>query len=307
MALQTQDAATGAAVNALSRGGGIIPAGDWAAVYNEADASLTAINDAVTYNVPAGAQTIVIDVRGTAVLTVVPEGTVDGANWFSLQGFSINGALLASFSAFPAIGRISVIGLTAVRLRCSAFTSGSVAAVARFSIQAFHALSATNTVDTELITPIVSGDALSNPTAQPAIVYMHDFSGATWERYRFNESRALYASAARVAAPALVDQTTFGGKALIIGINATVMSGLGVSFILEGKDPTSLNYYTIDTVAAITTASYVRLIVDPRQPSAALTGGVQVKQHALPRTWRVRPVHGDATSVTYSVSADMVG
>lgn len=75
----------------------------------------------------------VFELAGTWVATIVFEGTVDGASWFSVQGFAV--ATDASVTGATANGqwRIPLSGLAQVRARASAYTSGTVFANASAS------------------------------------------------------------------------------------------------------------------------------------------------------------------------------
>lgn len=282
-----------------------MPVGDWSAEFAEVDSNLTALNDTVTYTPPAGAQTLAIYLRGPAVMSTTVEGTIDGTNWFTLswQLFSFQAAL--SIYGYPFQFRVPVVGLAQVRVRCSAYTSGSVAVSARFSPLPLPATPAGLGVDTEISAAAALSDALANPTAGLIGAVMMDFNGSTVERYRHNESRSLYASAARTAAPASTDQTTFGGIALIVSLVVSAASGTGgLTVIIEGKDAND-TYYTLlqgPLVTAVNTSTPLVLVVDPRIVAVANS----IAQRPLPRTWRVRVTHGDASSYTYAVGADLV-
>jgi len=107
-----------------------------------------------TNNFTAAAQEILIDLNGACnvavdlrsaacVLTVVFEGTIDGNNYVALPAFALTQALGATLLAEQYVP--SVIGATTVtgsylvgvmgfrrfRLRCSAFTSGSITCACR--------------------------------------------------------------------------------------------------------------------------------------------------------------------------------
>lgn len=281
-----------------------MPVGEWLAAQNEADASLTALNDAVTYTVPVGAAQITFDVRGTAVLTVQPEGTINGTNWFSLQGFTIVGGIAGAITTYPQTYRLNVQGLVQIRMRCSAFTSGSVLVTGRWSTLVTPMQ--TNVIDSELPAAAALTDALANPTTPLVGAVMMDFNGSSVERYRHNESRAIYASAARTAAPASTDQVTYGGIGLMVTLVVSAVSAGtgGLTVIIEGKDNAG-NYYPLLTgplVTAVNTSTPLLLLLDPRITAVANS----IAQRPLPRTWRIRVTHGDATSYTYAVSVDIV-
>lgn len=80
-----------------------------------------------------GCASFTLDMRGTAVLTVTVEGTVDGTNWTLIPVRALNLASVIYLAAvvYPAGGGIWTGvcgGFRRIRARCSAYTSGSVAA-----------------------------------------------------------------------------------------------------------------------------------------------------------------------------------
>jgi hypothetical protein len=66
-----------------------------------------------------------IDVRGTFTATLVPEGTIDNINYFTLTINPVAGT--AGVTSITAAGAwtVNTSGLSKVRLRCSAYTSGT--------------------------------------------------------------------------------------------------------------------------------------------------------------------------------------
>lgn len=80
-----------------------------------------------------GSASFALDLRGTAVLTVVVEGTVDDTNWTLIPVRPLNLAGVSYLAAvvYPAGGGVwvgSCSGFRRIRARVSAYTSGSVAA-----------------------------------------------------------------------------------------------------------------------------------------------------------------------------------
>lgn len=81
-----------------------------------------------------GCASFTLDMRGTAVLTVTVEGTVDGVNWTLIPVRALNLASVIYLAAvvYPAGGGVWTgvcAGFRRIRARCSAYTSGSVATV----------------------------------------------------------------------------------------------------------------------------------------------------------------------------------
>jgi hypothetical protein len=90
--------------------------------------TITALNGTISALVN-GASTIVWNVTGTWVATVIVEGTTDGTNWFSVL-FSTSGTNESVFIQITSPNTLVVNcgGFQSVRLRASAFTSGTIAA-----------------------------------------------------------------------------------------------------------------------------------------------------------------------------------
>jgi hypothetical protein len=116
--------------------------------------------------------------------------------------------------------------------------------------------------------------------------------------------------AARTATTSSADQTNYNAKGVLVYLNVTAASGTGgLQVQVQGKDPVSGNYYNLTsapTAVIATTGSTPKVYA--MGPSYFSTGGAvtQNTTQALPRTWRVQVVAGDASSYTYSVSASVI-
>jgi hypothetical protein len=69
-----------------------------------------------------------VQMAGTLSGTVKIEGTIDGANWVALAFINAaTGALVAGATGFTANGiyRTEAVGLLKVRVKCTAYTSGT--------------------------------------------------------------------------------------------------------------------------------------------------------------------------------------
>lgn len=90
-----------------------------------ASGALAALNNAVTVN-SEGAGIIHFEIdTGTLVGTVVTEATLDDTNFFSVNVIQNDGTISSSFTAFGIRGVFVTGGYSQVRLRVSAFTSGT--------------------------------------------------------------------------------------------------------------------------------------------------------------------------------------
>lgn len=131
--------------------------------------------------------------------------------------------------------------------------------------------------------------------------------------------RTIYASLARTASPTPVEvqefwraetlatvqplaDDSFDGVRLIIDVTAITLTP-SVVFNVEGFDDLSGKWYLLLASAAITAVGTTVLTIGPGMPVTVNVGANAV----LPRRWRVRPVHGDADSITYSVGAQLWG
>lgn len=117
-----------------------------------------------------------------------------------------------------------------------------------------------------------------------------------------NYAYRLAPSAAITADGQTNDQLNAKGRGVVILANITALAGTSptITFIVEGKDPVSGNYYTILTSAALAVTGLTALTVYPGATAAA---NVTVSL-PLARTFRVRwTVGGTTPSVTVSLGA----
>ncbi len=88
---------------------------------------LKAVDDAVVLDWPGGCNGGVgVQLDGTFVGTVVVEGTINGTTWVALKPSPIDTDVAAASFTAKAIVKAQVVGLTKVRVRCSAYTSGTI-------------------------------------------------------------------------------------------------------------------------------------------------------------------------------------
>lgn len=119
-----------------------------------------------------------------------------------------------------------------------------------------------------------------------------------------NFTKTIYESAARTADPEVKDQVNTTGRGLHLVIDVTVVPGAAPSvvFTIQGKDPVSGKVWTILASAAIVAVGTTVLKVYPGLTAAANL----VASDVLPPTWNVKAVHGNANSVTYTVTAQVI-
>lgn len=94
--------------------------------YTESSGSgtIAALNGAVTLNVPASTTAILV-ISGTWVATLTFEGSIDGTTYFSIPALTIAGSTTATTTTANGNFGIAVGGYFSVRVRASAYTSGT--------------------------------------------------------------------------------------------------------------------------------------------------------------------------------------
>ena len=109
-----------------------------------------------------------------------------------------------------------------------------------------------------------------------------------------------YASAARTATPTVKDLNTSKDVGIQYVIDVTAVTATpSVVPTISGVDPVSGSLYTLLTGSAITATGTTVLQVHPEMAAVAnLVGNAM-----LPQITRLTMAHGDADSITYTVSA----
>lgn len=129
-----------------------------------------------------------------------------------------------------------------------------------------------------------------------------DLTGVNAEALPY--SVTVFESAARTDSPIATTDAGFGvpkgANALVVYISVTAVTATpSVVFNIEGYDKASGTWYTILASAAVATVTTSRLRVVPGGAVAANVSADDI----LPETIRIRPVHADTDSITYSVGA----
>ena len=113
----------------------------------------------------------------------------------------------------------------------------------------------------------------------------------------------VFPSTARTASPTAVEVENYiGASHLIVVIDVTAVSATpSVTFSIKGIDPISQKTWDILDSAAISATGTTILEVDDN-----LTGAPNsIAQDIVPPLVEISAVHGDADSITYSVSAHL--
>ena len=92
------------------------------------------------------------------------------------------------------------------------------------------------------------------------------------------------------------------GRGLKLFVNMSAAGTGSVTITIQGKDPTSGNYYTILASAAIVANGFTIYTVYPGAPATANVSANDI----LPRTWRVLATANNANPTTYTVSASVI-
>ena len=131
------------------------------------------------------------------------------------------------------------------------------------------------------------------------------YNGVSWDRQRGVNSVTVLASAARTTTLQSSDITHYNAPGFLLFVNVSAVADTpSITPTIQIKDSISGQYKTVWTAAAAITATgqYVYLFV----PGGAAGSYTEAVNLCVGRTWRVGVTHGDADSITYSISADML-
>lgn len=118
-----------------------------------------------------------------------------------------------------------------------------------------------------------------------------------------NDNTVILESSARTATTVSRDITNKTNKGCHIILDVTAIAATpSITLTIQGKDPLSGKYYTILTGSAVTGTGTTVYKVYPGITASANVSASDI----IPSTWRISVAHGDADSITYSVSANMV-
>ncbi len=176
-----------------------------------------------------GSGSVSLDMRGTAVLTVEVSGTIDNTNWTIIPVRPINLAGVAYLASlvYPAGGGIWVgacAGFKRVRVRVTAYTSGSVTATLNAS---------TVLLDQSLQGQVTSGLGTATGAASAAVTLTLAAPGAGLRHYLtfLTIDRVASALLTAAATPVVVTTTNLPGS-LAFSLPADA-AAQGTSFVLH--------------------------------------------------------------------------
>lgn len=122
-----------------------------------------------------------------------------------------------------------------------------------------------------------------------------------------NRNILLFPSLARTATPTPAEvNAVLGGQADAYGAHIIInVTAVGVTpsvvFNVEAWDEISQTWYLLLASAALVAVAQTILKIFP----GATVSANQSANDTLTNKWRVRPVHGNGVSITYSVSANL--
>lgn len=122
---------------------------------------------------------------------------------------------------------------------------------------------------------------------------------------RLGDVITVLPTAARTATPTVdqfnVEHGSPSGLVCVIDVTAIVATP-SVTFTLQGYDPVSTRVWTLLASAAIATVSTTILRVHPELTAAANL----IAKDIVPDAFTLTAVHGNANSITYSVSIHVI-
>lgn len=208
-----------------------------------------------------GATGWAVDIRGTFVATITFQGTIDGTNWFTINGLPAGGSVnVAAVSAPTAPGAwvASASGMQSVRATATAFTSGTATIVLR----AMQAAGLVQNFPTGQTTQPVSGTVTLGAGAA-AVGTIALGAGAANVG---NTNLQLMTLVADVASAALTTTTTVAaitpafGVSYQVNIPVTAVTGTNptLDVRIEESDDTGTNWFTVYDFPRITATGIYR-------------------------------------------------
>lgn len=148
----------------------------------------------------------------------------------------------------------------------------------------------------------VSIDGTKYSLSTFSVTTLYDPESAYNRREKSNHNSVILASAARTATTNGAQFENFSERGVYFITNITAGAGYSIQPELQIYDSISAGYVTLATGAALTASgTYVFKIY----PGITEIAGFAYNM-MLPRYWRFRMVHGNANSVTYSVSGQVI-
>ncbi len=134
-----------------------------------------------------------------------------------------------------------------------------------------------------------------------AVLGGSDTKGAPLVVQMEREEGQLLVSGARTATVASATQDNHGWSGVAIFIETTAIAATpSVVPTIEMLDPESGEWFPVASFAAITAVSSKLLMLQPGGVDTLTETDVEIQGLGLSGKWRLRMIHGDADSITYS-------
>lgn len=146
----------------------------------------------------------------------------------------------------------------------------------------------------------------TNTRALASGMMAYNQAADTWDRIRTNHETTALASSARTASTNSSDLTNYNSRGVVLTIDATAnTSTAGITVAIKYKCSLSGKYVTLLTSATLFASSATGTVSLVVYPGATVSANLAASA-PLPRVWRVEVTHGDASSITYSISANYI-
>lgn len=256
-----------------------------------------------------------IDLSGTWSATVNVQFSNGSGNWYSVPLKNLNLRSSQAGATANGIYEFTIPSVSLMRIRTTAYTSGSVVANVLLSTllpgEIDLAIIGSSTFGGgQLVVATGSGEGTSNNVPATWVGgYPFLYNTATWDRQRNNNSVSVLASTARTAS-ANADVVTYNAKTfrVILNITAAPNTASTLTLSIREKDSISSNYITVLT-GAVETGTVDTAAVPVTKTYAVGAGLVTTANisasEALARTMNVLVTHSNADSWTYSVSVEL--
>lgn len=122
-----------------------------------------------------------------------------------------------------------------------------------------------------------------------------------------NVDVAVLPSAARTVSTNSADFPNIECRGIIVILDVTAASGTGgLQVLVQVKDVLTANYQALNATPAAVVATGTKTYIVYPGVGAAAGDVTQSTSQVVGRTYRIRVVAGDASSYTYSVSANLM-
>ena len=255
-------------------------------------AGATSVSTIYTADVSAY-RAISVAFSGTWTATVQFEGSNDNSNWFSIFLSSVTS--LGSPSSNTTFNSIYVGSITTryVRVRVSAYTSGTVATVIELSPWPLSPLTVGG-IFANFSSPASLADAFANPSVGHAAGDMFVYNGSTWDRVRANIVSTTGDTGAKTATFNGALQTNNNGHGITALLNLGTVTGTTPTLVakIQGSLDSGTTWYDIPgaaTATIVATGLYgIQVYPGAAAVAAVATAGtICVVNQAVPRYWRV--------------------